>query len=72
MIELIEAPFQIIHVGAAAPTIPEPLIDQVSCSALQRVLELIVAGKTRKDVHTGRRRYSRSLLRFTKRDQVDK
>lgn len=24
------APFQIIHVGAAAPSIPQPLIDQVS------------------------------------------
>lgn len=25
-----EAPFQIIHVGAAAPSIPQPLVDQVS------------------------------------------
>jgi protein-L-isoaspartate(D-aspartate) O-methyltransferase len=29
-----EAPFQFIHVGAAAPSIPEPLIDQVRCPAL--------------------------------------
>jgi len=27
------APFQIIHVGAAAPQIPQPLIDQVGGKA---------------------------------------
>ena len=35
MIQLIEAPFQIIHVGAAAPSIPEALIDQVSFNSLE-------------------------------------
>ena len=36
VVELKEAPFQIIHVGAAAPSIPEPLINQASYSSTYR------------------------------------
>lgn len=34
MLGLMGGPFQVIHVGAAAPTIPEPLIDQVGLFCL--------------------------------------
>lgn len=55
------APFQIIHVGAAAPEIPQALIDQVSPPSLPYFACLLspnltygAAGKTRTDVHTRR------------------
>jgi protein-L-isoaspartate(D-aspartate) O-methyltransferase len=70
MIWLIEAPFQIIHVGAAAPEIPQPLIDQVSFIRSSFASKLIIVGKPRADVHTSRERYSRYLPSSINEDEA--